>query len=201
LHASQVNVHGLVLRLHVPAPSHRSSPLHHWPSVHEVPEAENVHTSVTSLQPVTQAVAGQRAPAPTQVPAALQVSVSVQNWPSLHAVPDGLGDQAVWLTAGWHDWHALAGLVAPVAKQAPAIRQPADTSHRSVVSLHVSQDKVHGLEPGRHTPVALHVSGPLHQRPSVQDVPSGSAGLLHAPVTALQMSVVQGRPSLQSAAV
>jgi hypothetical protein len=115
LHASQVNVHGFVLGKQVPDALQSSVPLHHWPSVHEVPEAANVQVSVTSLQAVTQAVAGQRAPAPTQVPVALQVSVSVQNWPSLHAVPGGLGDHEVWLTAGWHDWHWFAGFVAPVA--------------------------------------------------------------------------------------
>jgi hypothetical protein len=81
------------------------------------------------------------------------------------------------------------------------MRQPAETSHRSVTSLHVSQVSVHGLEPGRHVPVALHTSGPLHQRASVQDVPAGNAGWLHTPVTALHLSVVQGRPSLQSASV
>ena len=115
LHASQVNVHGLVLVPHVPAPSHRSSPLHHRPSVHDVPAAANVHVSVTSLQAVTHAVIGQRAPAPAQLPAALHVSSSEQNSPSLHAVPTGFGDHEVWLVAGWQDWHWLAGLVAPAA--------------------------------------------------------------------------------------
>jgi hypothetical protein len=67
-----------------------------------VPAAAGVQTSVVSLQPPTQPETGQRAPAPVQAPAPLHVSVSVQNRPSLHAVPDGLGDQAVRLTAGSH---------------------------------------------------------------------------------------------------
>ena len=115
MHASQVNVHGFVPGRQVPDALQSSAPSHHKPSLHEVPDAAYVHTSVTSLQPATQPETGQRAPAPTQVPVALQVSVSVQNWPSLHAVPGGLGDHEVWLTAGWHDWHWFAGFVAPVA--------------------------------------------------------------------------------------
>jgi hypothetical protein len=115
LHVSQDKVHGFVPGRQVPDALQSSAPSHHKPLLHEVPDAAYVHTSVTSLHPVTHAVAGQRAPAPTHVPVALQVSVSVQNRPSLHAVPLGLGDQAVWLTAGWHDWHWFAGFVAPAA--------------------------------------------------------------------------------------
>ena len=113
-HASQASVHGFVPGMQVPEPLHCSAPLHQNPSLQGVPAPWNVQTSIISLQPVTQAVTGQRAPAPVQAPA-LQVSVRVQNSPSLQAVPFGLADQAVVLRAGLQDWHWLPGLVAPVA--------------------------------------------------------------------------------------
>jgi hypothetical protein len=112
LHVSQDNVQGFVPGRQMPAPLQVSPPLQYRPSLHGAPSGENVQTSVASLQPVTQEVNGQRAPAPTQMPA-LQASVSVQNWPSLQPVPFALGDQAEVLSAGWQDWHWLAGFVAP----------------------------------------------------------------------------------------
>ena len=112
LHDSHASVQGFEPGRQRPEPLQVSPPLQYRPSLHGAPRRENVQTSPTSLQPVTQAVSGHRAPTPVQTPP-LQASVSVQNCPSLQAVPFVLGDQAIVLSDGWHDWHWLAGFVAP----------------------------------------------------------------------------------------
>jgi hypothetical protein len=54
-------------------------------------------------------------PLPTHDPEALQVSVAVQKRPSEHAVPDGRGDQEVWLSDVRHAWHPFPGFTVPSA--------------------------------------------------------------------------------------
>ena len=51
------------------------------------------------------------------------MSPTVLTFPSSHAVPFGFGLHPVWLVAGVHSWHALAGLTVPAAIQAPPMTQ------------------------------------------------------------------------------
>ena len=113
LHDSQGSVQGFEPGRQRPEPLQVSAPSQYRPSLQGAPAAVKVQTSRASLQPVTQAVTGQRrAPVPVQIPP-LQASVSVQNCPSLQAVPFVLDDQLTVLSEGWHDWHWLPGFVAP----------------------------------------------------------------------------------------
>lgn len=84
---------------------------------------------------------------------------------------------AVWLIAGWQDWHGLVGLTSPLPRQAPSIAQ------------------VPALIGAEHEPVASSHASTVHARPSLQVVSvTHTAAPLHVP----QPAVV---PSLQRAPV
>jgi hypothetical protein len=96
-------------------------------------------------------------PAPSQVVDIWHVSGAE------HAVPWGLGDHAVWLTLGRHDWHSFVEFTSPLATHIPKISQlPEVTTHVFIASLHTRQESKHGdAVPPTHVP-------PLHWSPTVQ---------------------------------
>jgi hypothetical protein len=98
---------------------------------------------------------------------------------------------------------------APLQTVASAHEAPSGLSgfeHTPVVGLQVpaswqaSRATQVTAVPETHSPVALHVSAPLHALPSAQLVPAAT-GVWLTPVEASQLSVVQALPSSRLGAV
>jgi len=120
-----------------------------------------------------------------------------------HALPVGMGDQAVVLTAVLQLWQALVGFAVPEATQVPAMRHVSGSmtfmqlakpsSQMSVVQLELSSQ---GEPVPRQEPVALQRSVAVQYAPSLQEVPEGERGYEHTP--AVQVSVVHWSSSSQT---
>jgi hypothetical protein len=158
---------------HVPAALHVSAPLHAFPSEHDVPAASGVCTTPVAgeqLSAVHGFPSSTFGAAPAEhVPAALHVSAPLHALPSEHDVPAGSG---VCMT--------------PVAGE-------------QVSAVHGFPSSTIGGVPGKHAPVALHVSAPLHTFPSEHDMPA--AGMCATPDIGSQLSIVHGFPSSTTSSV